>query len=185
MLDFDDLMLFTEYIFRKHQAVLQKWLHRLDYIMVDEIQDNSITQWGLVNMLQAGHKNLFVVGDPDQCIYEWRGAKPDTLVQFDKIYSPCETIILDQNYRSTPNILNVANSVIANNKNRIAKDLFTSKQEMSNVTHFHGKSEVEEGELHCANNNKAYREWWERIRCGHFIQNLACIALYRTSIDAP
>ncbi len=146
MLDFDDLMLFTEYIFRKHSDVLQKWQRRLDYIMVDETQDNSTTQWGLVSMLQAGHKNLFVVGDPDQCIYEWRGAKPGVLVNFSNTYSPCKTIILDQNYRSTPNILNVANSVIAYNKNRVAKDLFTSRREMSNVTHFHGKSEVEEGD---------------------------------------
>lgn len=146
MLDFDDLMIFVLYIFHKCPDVLKKWQQRLDYIMVDETQDNSSTQWGLLSMLQAGHKNLFVVGDPDQCIYEWRGAKPDTLVRFDNIYAPCKTIILDQNYRSTPNILNVANSVIAKNKKRIAKDLFTSKREMSNVTHFHGKSEVEEGD---------------------------------------
>lgn len=146
MLDFDDLILFTVYIFRNHKDIIQKWQHRLDYIMVDETQDNSTTQWALVNMLQEEHKNLFVVGDPDQCIYEWRGAKPGTLVQFDNIYSPCQTIILDQNYRSTPNILDVANSVITNNQNRIAKDLFTSKQKMSNVTHFHGMSEVEEGD---------------------------------------
>ena len=146
MLDFDDLMVFALYIFHKCTDVLKKWQRRLDYIMVDETQDNSTSQWELVRILQAEHKNLFVVGDPDQCIYEWRGAKPNTLVLFDNIYSPCKTIILDQNYRSTPNILNVANSVIANNKNRIAKDLFTSKREMSNVTHFHGKSEVEEGD---------------------------------------
>lgn len=146
MLDFDDLMIFALYIFHKCTDVLKKWQRRLDYIMVDETQDNSTSQWELVDILQAEHKNLFVVGDPDQCIYEWRGAKPDTLVRLDEFYSPCKTIILDQNYRSTPNILNVANSVIANNKNRIAKDLFTSKREMSNVTHFHGKSEVEEGD---------------------------------------
>lgn len=146
MLDFQDLIYFTSYIFCKHSEVLQKWQHRLDYIMVDEAQDNSRTQWELVNMLQSGHKNLFVVGDPDQCIYEWRYAMPMALVNFDSIYSPCKTIILDQNYRSTPNILNVANSVISNNKNRVAKELFTLKQEMSNVTHFHGKSEVEEGD---------------------------------------
>lgn len=84
--------------------------------MVDETQDNNDTQWSLVNMLQGVHHNLFIVGDPDQCIYEWRGAKPDMLVVFDSVYSPCRTIILDRNYRSTPNILNVANSVIANNK---------------------------------------------------------------------
>lgn len=147
MLDFDDLILFTVYIFKKHNNVLQKWQHRLDYIMVDETQDNNDTQWSLVNMLQGVHHNLFIVGDPDQCIYEWRGAKPDTLVAFDSVYSPCRTIILDRNYRSTPNILNVANSVIANNRNRIYKDLVTSRCAMSNVTHFHGKTEEEEGDF--------------------------------------
>ena len=147
VLDFDDLMLYTLYIFKNFKdEVLSKWQNRLDYTMVDETQDNSSKQWGLVRMLQATHKNLFVVGDPDQCIYEWRGAKPEMLVNFCNLYSPCNIIILDQNYRSTPNILNVANSVIAYNKNRVAKDLFTSRQEMSNVTHFHGKSEVEEGD---------------------------------------
>lgn len=147
MLDFDDLILFTVYLFQRHMDVLQKWQHRLDYIMVDESQDNSDIQWSLVNMLQGVHHNLFVVGDPDQCIYEWRGAKPDTLLAFDRMYSPCRTIILDQNYRSTPNILNVANSVIANNKNRIAKDLFTSRCAMGNAIHFHGKTEEEEGDF--------------------------------------
>lgn len=147
MLDFDDLILFTVYLFQRHMDVLQKWQHRLDYIMVDETQDNNDTQWSLVNMLQGVHHNLFIVGDPDQCIYEWRGAKPDMLVVFDSVYSPCRTIILDRNYRSTPNILNVANSVIANNKNRIAKDLFTSRRAMGNVTHFHGKTEDEEGDF--------------------------------------
>lgn len=146
MLDFDDLILFTAYIFKNHNDVLQKWQKRLDYIMVDEAQDNNASQWGLVSMLQGNHKNLFVVGDPDQCIYEWRNAKPSDLVNFDHYYTPCRTIILDQNYRSTPNILNVANSVIANNKNRVEKDLFTLKSEMSDVIHFHGKSEIEEGD---------------------------------------
>ena len=139
-------MLYALYIFNKFEKeVLSKWQNRLDYIMVDEIQDNNLAQWYLVGQLQTMHKNLFVVGDPDQCIYEWRGAVPDVLAIFSTGYSPCETIILDQNYRSTPNILNVANSVIAYNKNRVAKDLFTLKQEMSNITHFHGKLEVEEG----------------------------------------
>lgn len=147
MLDFDDLMLFAMYIFGKSPEVLAKWQERLDYIMVDETQDNSSMQWKFVDMLQAVHKNLFVVGDPDQCIYEWRGARPETLVNFDKTFTPCTTIILDQNYRSTPNILDVANSVIARNRNRVHKDLFTHKPPVTNVTHFHGKSESEEGKF--------------------------------------
>lgn len=157
MLDFDDLMLFAMYIFRKSPDVLAKWQERLDYIMVDETQDNSAMQWQFVEMLQATHKNLFVVGDPDQCIYEWRGARPETLVNFDKVFAPCTAIILDQNYRSTPNILNVANSVIAYNRNRVAKNLFTCKPPASTVTHFHGKSEAEEGQ-YIAQTIKKYLE---------------------------
>ena len=147
MLDFDDLMIFAMYIFEKDENVLAKWQNRLDYIMVDETQDNSAIQWKFVDMLQEAHKNLFVVGDPDQCIYEWRGARPETLVNFDRTYIPCKTIVLDQNYRSTPNILDVANSVISNNRNRVPKDLFTTKASRSNVTHFHGKTENEEGQF--------------------------------------
>lgn len=145
MLDFDDLMLFTMYIFDKSAEVLEKWQERLDYIMVDETQDNSSLQWKFVNMLQEVHHNLFVVGDPDQCIYEWRGARPETLVNFDKTFSPCTTIILNQNYRSTPNILDVANSVIAHNANRVAKDLHTLRPTQTDVVHFHGRTEQEEG----------------------------------------
>lgn len=147
LLDFDDLMLFTMYIFEKSPEVLSKWQHRLDYIMVDETQDNSSMQWKFVELLQGVHHNLFVVGDPDQCIYEWRGARPETLVNFDKRFTPCTTIILDRNYRSTPNILDVANSVIAYNTNRVAKDLRTTKPRVANVTHFHGKTENEEGQF--------------------------------------
>ena len=145
VLDFDDLIHFALHIFARHSEVLEKWQERLDYIMVDETQDNSGGQWHLVKLLQAKHKNLFVVGDPDQCIYEWRGARPESLTSFDRDFTPCRTIILDHNYRSTPNILNVANSVIANNENRIHKELYTTKLSTSDVVHFHGKNEQEEG----------------------------------------
>lgn len=146
-LDFEDLMYFTCYIFNNNLDIAQKWQKRLDYIMVDEVQDNSTTQWGLVSVLQEYYKNLLVVGDPDQCIYEWRGASPDALVRFDSKFLPCKTIILNENYRSTPNILSVANTIIANNKLRIEKDLYSRRQELSNVTHFHGENEYEEGEF--------------------------------------
>lgn len=145
-LDFDDLMLFVLYIFAKYPDVLSKWQGRLDYIMVDETQDNSVHQWQLVDMLQGVHKNLFIVGDPDQCIYSWRGAVPEAVVRFDENYAPCKTVILDQNYRSTPDILEVANSIIKNNAGRIEKELFTTKKNSLKVLHFHGKNEFEEGE---------------------------------------
>lgn len=144
-LDFNDLMSFTLYIFKHYADVLDKWQSKLHYIMVDETQDNSLGQWGFVRLLSDKHKNLFVVGDPDQAIYEWRGAKPEFLVDFAQNFTPCKTIILNENYRSTPNILDVANCIIQNNKNRVEKDLFTKAQAGSIVTHFHAKNEQEEG----------------------------------------
>ena len=123
-LDFNDLITFTTYLFREYPEARKRWSSRFDYIMVDETQDNSILQWLLLDYLSEVHKNLYVVGDPDQAIYSFRGAKPDFLVSLDQKYS-CKTIVLDQNYRSTPVILNAANNVIANNRNRVKKDLFT------------------------------------------------------------
>ena len=144
-LDFDDLMCFTFYIFLNYPDILAKWQNRLNYILVDETQDNNKIQWDLVAMISNKYKNLCVVGDPDQSIYEWRGASPEGLVNFDMQFKPCTTIIMDENYRSTPNVLNVANCIIKNNKNRIDKDMFTKKANGAKVTHFHGKTEFEEG----------------------------------------
>ena len=141
-LDFDDLMNVTKYILDHFPDACEHWQNALNYIMVDEAQDCNLDDWDLVERLSAKHRNLFVVGDPDQAIYEWRGARPDLFVQF----AADKTIILDENYRSTPRILDIANCVISNNKNRIPKDLFTRKPEGRAVIHFHGKSEKEETE---------------------------------------
>ena len=141
-LDFDDLMNLTKYILDHFPEASEKWRNALNYIMVDEAQDCNLDDWDLVERLSATHRNLFVVGDPDQAIYEWRGARPDLFVNF----AAEKTIVLDENYRSTPRILDIANCVIANNKNRIPKDLFTRKAEGKAVIHFHGKSEKEEME---------------------------------------
>ena len=116
----------------------------MHYIQVDEAQDSSDSQFELVEMLSRIHQNLFVVGDPDQTIYEWRGAKPEYLVDFDKMFPNCETIIMNQNYRSTPNILKVGNHIIKNNKIRVDKDMITEKPEGVEVVHFHGKNDFEE-----------------------------------------
>ena len=139
-LDFDDLENFTNYILDHFQDAREYWQGQLNYIMVDEAQDCNTDNWQIIEKLAAGHRNLFVVGDPDQAIYEWRGAKPDRFVQFARD----KDIILDENYRSTPGILGVANSVISKNMNRIPKDLFTRKPEGRAVIHYHGKSEAEE-----------------------------------------
>lgn len=144
-LDFDDLLNYTLYIFSKNQDVLEKWQKRLHYIQVDETQDSSQKQFMLIEMLANFHKNLFVVGDPDQTIYEWRGAKPEILVDFDKQFPTAQTILMNQNYRSTPNILNLGNHIIKNNKIRVDKDMFTLNNEGVQVTHFHAKNDFEEG----------------------------------------
>lgn len=144
-LDFDDLINFALYIFEHYIDVLEKWQKRLYYVQVDETQDSSTKQFYLVDLLSQVHKNLFVVGDPDQTIYEWRGAKPEILVDFDKRYTGCQTLIMNQNYRSTPNILNLGNYIIKNNKVRIDKDMFTNNKEGVDVVHFHAKSDFEEG----------------------------------------
>ncbi|KOS68171.1 ATP-dependent DNA helicase PcrA [Lysinibacillus contaminans] len=143
-LDFQDLINFVLYLYEQNTEVQLKWQNQLHYIQVDEFQDSSGKQIGLVNILSATHKNLFVVGDPDQAIYTWRGAKPAYLVNFHKTHEPCETIILNENYRSTPEILNLGNSIIKNNKVRIDKDLFTYNNNGVDVIHYHGKKEFEE-----------------------------------------
>lgn len=143
-LDFQDLINFVLYLYEQKLEVQLKWQNRLHYIQVDEFQDSSDKQIGLVTTLSATHKNLFVVGDPDQAIYTWRGAKPEYLVNFDKSHEPCETIIMNENYRSTPEILNLGNSIIKNNKVRIDKDLFTHNNNGVDVIHYHGKNEFEE-----------------------------------------
>jgi len=145
-LDFDDLVNFTFHIFATHADVLEKWQEQLHYIQVDEFQDSSNREMRLLDMLCATNGNLFVVGDPDQNIYEWRGARVEILVDFDQHYADTQTIILNQNYRSTPQILAVANSLIEKNKVRVKKDLFTQNPEGSAVVHLHAKDEMAETE---------------------------------------
>ena len=144
-LDFDDLIAFTFTIFERFPEVRQKWAEQLYYIQVDEFQDSSKRELRLIRYLCENHGNLFVVGDPDQNIYEWRGADMAILVDFDKLFADTQTIMLNQNYRSTGNILKAANVLIAHNKNRIPKDLFTLGPQGDNVIHLHAKSEQEEG----------------------------------------
>ena len=144
-LDFDDLVAFTLFILRNNKDVCTKWQERMSYVMVDETQDCNSSDWELVETLSKTCGNLFVVGDPDQSIYEWRGAKPSMFVSFphDK------DIILDENYRSTPGILNVANCIIENNRNRIKKTMFTKRQAGESIIHFHAQDEKQEAVWVC------------------------------------
>lgn len=122
-LDYNDLINFSLYIFDQHPDILLKWQKRLEYIMIDEFQDIDAPQYRLMQALCGYHKNLFIVGDPDQTIYTWRGADVRYLLEFDKAFPNVKTIMMMQNYRSTPQIIAVSNSLIAKNTERIAKDL--------------------------------------------------------------
>ncbi|WP_224958256.1 ATP-dependent helicase [Geomonas subterranea] len=125
-IDFDDIIMLTAELLQHHPPVLKHWQDRFGYIMVDEYQDTNSSQYLLVNLLAAGCKNLCVVGDDDQSIYGWRGADVGNILDFEKDFHGCRTIKLEQNYRSTGNILEAANSVIGNNKVRKAKRLWTA-----------------------------------------------------------
>ena len=118
-----DLIKFSLYIFENNPAIRQKWQERLEYIMIDEFQDIDQLQYDLMMVLCDYHKNLFIVGDPDQTIYTWRGANVKFLLDFDKAFPETQTIMMMENYRSTPEILACANSLIAKNSQRMKKSL--------------------------------------------------------------
>ena len=122
-LDYNDLIKFSLYIFRHHEDIRQKWQQRLEYIMIDEFQDIDGLQYELMEVLAGYHKNLFIVGDPDQTIYTWRGANVKYLLDFDRQFSPTKTLLMTENYRSAPEILAAANALIEKNEHRIEKEL--------------------------------------------------------------
>ncbi len=122
-LDYNDLIKFVLYIFEQNEEIKLKWQKRLEYIMIDEFQDIDGLQYELMEVLSAYHKNLFIVGDPDQTIYTWRGANVKYLLDFDREFPDVKTIYMNDNYRSTPQILSVANSLIEKNKQRLKKEL--------------------------------------------------------------
>ena len=134
-LDFDDLILFTTRLFRLYPNILEKWSRKFHYIHVDEFQDVDKEQYFLIRQLATVHDNLYVVGDPDQTIFTWRGADVNIIVNFDKDFPNTKTIVLNQNYRSTNNILSGANSVIKNNKARVEKELFSKNGDGSRIIH--------------------------------------------------
>lgn len=128
-MDFDDL-LFKMYLLLTHfPDVLAKYQHRFHYILIDEYQDTNLAQYQIIKMLGAVHENLCVVGDDAQSIYSFRGATVQNILQFQDDYEDVKVVKLEQNYRSTQAILNVANTIISNNKNQIPKELWTSNSE--------------------------------------------------------
>ena len=143
-LDYDDLIILTLFILNDNSEIKLKWQKRLEYIMVDEFQDIDAQQYALVDILSAYHKNLFVVGDPDQTIYSWRGANIRFINDYDKVFPNVKTIVLNKNYRSTADILDVSNSLIKNNIDRIPKELISVRGRDLPVEYNHAKtSELE------------------------------------------
>lgn len=140
-LDFDDLLLMTVDMFEKFPEILRKWQRIFHYIHVDEFQDIDKVQYRLITLLAGSENDVYVVGDPDQTIYTWRGADINIIMNFERDFPSAETIFLKQNYRSDAPILNGANCLIKNNRNRLDKDLFTSRDGGEKITHYKGVNE--------------------------------------------
>lgn len=149
MLDYDDLIYFTLHILNTQKDVLEKWSNRINYIMVDEAQDSNRKNWDIVNKLSEINKNLCVVGDPDQAIYGWRGAKVDLFVRFPDEHLPCKDIILDINYRSYQEILTASDNLIRNNLGRVEKEMTANRGKSVPVVWHHASSESNESEWIC------------------------------------
>lgn len=156
-LDYNDLIKFTLYIFEQNAEVRRKWQERLEYIMIDEFQDIDSLQYKLMSVLCDYHKNLFIVGDPDQTIYTWRGANVNYLLDFDKSFPDVKTIMMMKNYRSTPQILSVANSLIDKNIKRMKKELIPILKDGQSVFCHHGENSKKEAEW-IAENIKSLHE---------------------------
>jgi DNA helicase-2/ATP-dependent DNA helicase PcrA len=143
-LDFDDLIMFCVRLFERHAAVLKKYQSEFSHIMIDEFQDTNVSQYRLAKLLASKEKNICVVGDDDQSIYKFRGAEVRNIHIFKKDFSKTKVVRLEQNYRSTQNILNIADSVIARNTSRMPKKLWTERGEGEKVYYCIASNELEE-----------------------------------------
>ena len=143
-LDYNDLIKFSLHIFAENPEIRRKWQNRLEYVMIDEFQDIDGLQYELMETLCGYHGNLFIVGDPDQTIYTWRGANVKYLLDFDKSFPGTKTVMMMENYRSTPQILAVANSLIEKNRSRIRKDLIPTLPDGAPVRCHHAETQEAE-----------------------------------------
>ncbi|MFS0490412.1 ATP-dependent helicase [Leadbetterella byssophila] len=146
-MDFDDLLFNTNVLFRDHLDVLNKYQHKFRHVMVDEFQDTNISQYLITRKLAAVSQNICVVGDDAQSIYAFRGANIQNILNFKKDYPDLKVVKLEQNYRSTKNIVNAANSVIAKNKAQLEKNIFSDNEEGEKIEVIRAMSDNEEGRL--------------------------------------
>ena len=143
-MDFDDLIFYTVQMLKNDAEAREYYQKKFRYVVVDEYQDTSIAQFHLVRLLSGGYNNVCVVGDDDQSIYKFRGATIENILQFESVFAGAKTIRLEQNYRSTGNILDAANSVIQNNNGRKGKTLWTENGTGDKVHHYTASSEQDE-----------------------------------------
>ena len=146
-LDFDDLLVKTYKLFKNNPDTLNFYQNKFKYIFVDEFQDTNTAQYKLIKLLTGNNKNIFAVGDEDQCIYSWRGAQVENVKKFTKDFENCKIFKLEQNYRSTKNIINVANKVIKFNHSRIDKNLWTNNDNGSEIEIKQTYNDMEEAEF--------------------------------------
>ncbi len=146
-LDFDDLIMLTVRLFQKNKDVLEKYQEKWHYILVDEYQDINTIQYTLTNLLSKKHRNLFVIGDDSQAVYSWRGADFRNILNFEKDYADAKVILLEENYRSTKNILAASYQIISKNKERKEKNLWTNNPSGSLITLIEAYDQEQEGQF--------------------------------------
>ena len=174
-IDFDDLLMLPIFMLKSNPDILKKYQEKYKYILIDEYQDTNEAQYIISKMMSAKYKNICVVGDPDQSIYAWRGANYKKILNFEKDYPLAKTVYLEENYRSTKNILNAANEVIKNNKERKEKNLWTSNEEGLKIKYHKADNE----------NDEAYyivKEIENLINSGNSKEEIA--VLYRTNAQS-
>ena len=171
-LDFDDLLCRSVWYLERHPEVLERWQRRFRHILVDEYQDTNHCQYRLIRLLAGDEGSVFAVGDPDQSIYRWRGADIANILDFAKDYPDCRELPLTQNYRSTQNILDAANALIANNSSRRPKDLFTTGERGEKIVLRRTEDDKEEASF-------VIRQVYQLQQSGSYNLN-DCAILYRT-----
>ena len=174
-LDFDDMLVLTYDLFKKRPDVLKMWQNKFKYILIDEFQDINKVQYDVIRMLAAPQNNLFIVGDDDQSIYRFRGARPDIMLGFKKDYPDTRQIVLDINYRSTKAIVNGAGRVIRHNKNRYEKQIITTNEQGETVHIQEVKHPIEESKYVVKEVQKALKQG---------IPPTEIAVLFRSNIDA-
>ena len=173
--DFDDLLLLPIRLFRENPDILNRYQERFKYVLIDEYQDTNEAQYILTKMISEKYRNITCVGDDSQSIYSFRGANYKNILNFEKDYKDAKTILLEENYRSTKNILNAANSIIKNNKARKDKNLWTSNPEGEKIKYYRAYNERDEAQY-------AIRKIKEYVARGVEYQDIAI--LYRTNAQS-